>query len=755
MSDRETLLSTLPEELHDDAAKLYESSSESDPHEVIAELHRRGQLRDDQVRTAVLELESTLRVGRLRSKPPADPNPSILGPLGQGAMGEVLLAKDESLNRVVAIKRLLPELAARPAIAERFYREAQITAQLDHPSIVPIHGLYPGENGSLSYTMKLVRGRTFEDYLNETREQWTKAGCERGEHVLSARLERFLHVCDAVAYAHERGVVHRDLKPENVMVGSFGQVQVMDWGIAKVLAQPKDTEADGSGTGLHSNKMHSNKMQGTRVGSVFGTPRYMSPEQAQGQNDKIDGRSDQYALGLILFELVTLKPAVSAALDVNGCLEWAKAGRKQPMAHFHRKGPVPRELVAIVNKATELKAERRYASVAAMAEDIRRYLRDEEVSAKRDTMLQRLQRWVGRHRSTVVALGMLSVLMFVGALSMLGFAALGTLEWRRRVAAAHEDTVTALLGQAEGGAGRVDEVVRTAEKGLVGLAYAVEATLERVNLTVEPKEDEKEDKYNPCDAGPLPRARESEVYGKKIRADRLSFRHTSCTVPADEGDVLKLASVPYAFLQALLDSASAEEPLKRQEQFKQVANEEGTPIRWAKFATIDGMLAIMPGTENVPSAPPATGLPWYRGDRSTKIVWSGPTMDPDGVGLVLTATRPVFARQKQDMVLKGVAAIDLTTGAITDKLAPPEWIEEVWLVDPAGKVLLWNGLSPQGPYEPRALPPELAPRLQAQASGWYEGGGRVAAWSTVDALGWRYVLWTNDEVWSHLRTGSY
>jgi serine/threonine protein kinase len=743
MSDRETLLSTLPEALHDDAAKLYESSPEQDPHEVIAELHRRGQLRDDQVRTAVLELEGSLRVGRLRSRPPADPSPSILGPLGQGAMGEVLLAKDESLNRVVAIKRLLPELAARPAIAERFYREAQITAQLDHPSIVPIHGLHAGENGSLSYTMKLVRGRTFEEYLGETRAEWTKTGAERGEHLLSARLERFLHVCDAIAYAHDRGVVHRDLKPENVMVGSFGQVQVMDWGIAKVLAQPV-SEAPAEEAPAQSRKMH-----GTRVGSVFGTPRYMSPEQAHGQNDKVDGRSDQYALGLILFELVTLKPAVAATLDVNGCIEWAKAARKQPMTHFHRRGVVPRELAAIVNKATEQRPERRYPSVGAMAEDIRRYLRDEEVLARRDSMLQRLQRWVGRHRSTVVALGMLSVLMFAAALSALGFGAIGALEWRRRVAAAHEDTVTALLGQAESGAAKVDEVFRTAEKGLVGLAYAAEPALERPNLTIDREEDEL--KYDPCEAGDVPNLRPSEVYGRRVSVERLAVRGARCGSEDEKKQALKLVSIPYAFLQVLLDSGGEEGTLSRKERYNRVA-QQGVPIRWARLATRDGMLLTLPGTENLPSAPPATGLPWYRTAESTAIVWTGPSVDPDGTGLVLTATRPVFDRQQKPL---GVAAIDLTTAAITDKLAPPEWIEEVWLVNPVGKVMLWNGLSPTASYEPRALPAGLAQRLGAQSSGWHEQDGRVAAWSTVDALGWRLVLWTNDEVWSHLRTGSF
>ncbi|MFO0618543.1 MAG: serine/threonine-protein kinase [Polyangiaceae bacterium] len=201
---------------------------------------------------------------------------AVLGELGKGAMGEVHVARDLVLRRKVALKSILPAMQENPALFSRFLGEMQITAQLDHPFIVPVYGVENGPSGGLAYAMKLVQGKEFGVLLEETKELLHQNKPLDEAHSLEGRLEAFLKVCDAIAYAHERGVVHRDLKPANIMIGRFNEVYVMDWGIARLIKKgaEKLTQAvemyDADGADARSTTR-------TRVGSTIGTPIYMSP----------------------------------------------------------------------------------------------------------------------------------------------------------------------------------------------------------------------------------------------------------------------------------------------------------------------------------------------------------------------------------------------------------------------------------------------------------------------------------------------
>lgn len=328
----------------------------------------------------------------------------IVGEAGKGGMAVVHVAQDSELLRKVALKAMAADARDDEDMQVRFVREAQITAQLDHPHVVPVYALEAAGEGLPAYTMKLIEGRTFSEYLDAALSAHEQGRQPDEAHALPARLEHFLKVCDAIAYAHSKGVVHRDLKPANVMIGRHNEVYVMDWGICRVLGQSDDA------TMAASVMPTSGDAGTTQAGAVVGTPRYMAPEQAQGLGDAIGPHTDQCALGLMLHELVTLGAPLAGRTPFE-VLENAALGRVRPMTPACTGIPVPRELKAIVARATAYDAKHRYASVRAFAADIRRYLRGEAVEARPDNPWQKAARFLSRHRQ----LAMLALLGTVAA----------------------------------------------------------------------------------------------------------------------------------------------------------------------------------------------------------------------------------------------------------------------------------------------------------------------------------------------------
>jgi eukaryotic-like serine/threonine-protein kinase len=273
--------------------------------------------------------------------------------IGRGGMGRIHPATDRNLLRHVALKRLDRELAKVPMYKDGFIAEAQMTGQLEHPNIVPVHELAVSEDGVPYFTMKLVQGVNFDDWLRDPlRSPGSTARLEDG-------LEIFLKVCDAVAYAHHRGVIHRDLKPENVMVADFGQTYLMDWGLARLT---RTKPASGS------------RAQMEAPGPV-GTPTHMAPEQARGNPAEMDERSDVFGLGAILYELVSGKLPYGDARDVDTVLERAGAGQVVPIDVACMGIGVSKRIRSIVERAVAPKPEDRYASVVELQADVRHFLR--------------------------------------------------------------------------------------------------------------------------------------------------------------------------------------------------------------------------------------------------------------------------------------------------------------------------------------------------------------------------------------------
>ncbi|MEZ4318576.1 MAG: SUMF1/EgtB/PvdO family nonheme iron enzyme [Myxococcota bacterium] len=294
-----------------------------------------------------------------------------LGPLGQGGMGEVRRVRDRELNRVLAMKILHAAHQHRPSALARFVEEAQATAQLQHPNIVPVHDLGILPDGRIWFTMREVKGRTLAEVIQEVH------GASDGQWGLGAtgwtlhRLVVAFHaVCQAVSFAHERGVLHRDLKPENTMVGRHGEVYVLDWGLAKIVGRADLVSDLGD---LDRVRTGRSADHATRAGQVAGTPAYMAPEQARGEIDRVDERSDVYALGGMLYEILTGRPPLSGS--VAQMLRRVQAGEAVRVSHADLRGPpLPEELVEACERAMAPEPDRRFPSVSALADCVEAWL---------------------------------------------------------------------------------------------------------------------------------------------------------------------------------------------------------------------------------------------------------------------------------------------------------------------------------------------------------------------------------------------
>ena len=351
----------------------------------------------------------------------------VLRPHAKGGLGAVFVALDSELNREVALKQILDQHADDRVSRHRFLVEAEITGGLEHPGIVPVYGLGAHEGGRPYYAMRFIRGDTLQEAINEFHERENTKSPSHvggpGQDEVAARaaspsrdlalrklLRQFTDVCNAIEYAHSRGILHRDIKPSNVIVGRHGETLVVDWGLAKATGKSEPDSLERtlipqSGSGSSE----------TLPGSALGTPAYMSPEQASGDLDRVGPLSDVYSLGATLYCLLTGKaPYEGNAFEVIRQVQkgnFAKPRQLDPS--------IDTALEAVCLKAMATEPDNRYTDCRALADDIERWAADETVSAFREPLSRRARRWAKRNRTVVTGLGAAMLVATAGLAAVL------------------------------------------------------------------------------------------------------------------------------------------------------------------------------------------------------------------------------------------------------------------------------------------------------------------------------------------------
>jgi eukaryotic-like serine/threonine-protein kinase len=356
----------------------------NNPEKSLADLTPDDSAREDLKRLGDAELDATLAFVPAAG---AVPDATVISSVGEpssagtrfriirlharGGLGAVCVAHDKELDREVAVKEIQSRHAGSAESRSRFLAEAEITGRLEHPGIVPVYGLGTYADGRPFYAMKLIKGDSLKDAIDHFhRKDWsTNYGDAEREVELRKLLGRFIDVCDAVDYAHSRGVLHRDLKPGNIMLGKYGETLVVDWGLAKVVGaeeSPRGTSESSSGTDVRGSSV------ATEIGRVLGTPPYMSPEQAEGRWDDLSPASDVYSLGATLYALLTGQAPFDAA-QATDVLQQVRAGDFRPPSELKS---VPIALEAICLKAMALSPSDRFRSPRELAEAIEQYRSD-------------------------------------------------------------------------------------------------------------------------------------------------------------------------------------------------------------------------------------------------------------------------------------------------------------------------------------------------------------------------------------------
>ncbi len=672
----------------------------------------------------------------------------LIGIVGAGAMGVVHIARDNDLRRKVAFKRMLPE-AAQSLAARRFLSEVQITAQLDHPNIVPVYSLETAPDGTPAYAMKLVQGRNLQQLHTTARKQLDGDGRADRDHRLATRLEHFLKVCDAVAYAHSKGVVHRDLKPANIMIGKYHEVYVMDWGIARLVR---------SESKLTAQIQTSNEAQlGTRIGAVIGTPAYMSPEQAEGAVPLIGPHSDVFALGLILFETATLKQAYTGTTATDVLARARLADKNEPSA-YHASEQISVDIVAIIDRATARKTGSRYRTVDEMANDVRRALAGEPTHARPDNLPRKVLRWL--RRNTWVFAVVVVATVFVTGLAVVNQAASNrtALAVTRAETAEKERNISEFRSQTAAHGQRMDNhlqryegmLERISGAGTQALTLGISQDFDG-QLWTTPTFRET--------TTAAPGMQFSHHYNRPINPDwPVTHIPTSTSEDVWRADFARIVGMRGLLRDVYMHRPDGSEPPVDAAAQRELITGKQVVMEWS-YITVEksGIIMMFPGAAGWDDNYDPRERPWYKQalERRGKV-WGKPYADLMGQGRLISCVEALY---DGDGELLGVAGIDLEFNYISENYMRMEeaGFVSAYLLDQDGRVMVSTTLEDDpfvvpateeddagldyGLFEVEAVVAAAGDAEPGFLLREVEGGAeQLLTWSPLNSIGWTYVV---------------
>lgn len=583
--------------------------------------------------------------------------------IAEGGQGMLFRGKDKKLHRLIAVKSLHPEKSGDLRQRRFFLTEARVTAQLDHPAIVPIYTLNSDRKHGLHLAMKLINGITLKAYLEQVSTHYRLDGVNSfdEEKAMRNRLETFLKICDALEYAHSRNVMHCDLKPANIMIGEYHETYLMDWGIARPIrtSEPSLT--------------------------LTGTPQYLSPEAIQGE--KCDQRADIFAMGAILFEVVMLKTAFTGT-TAEELMANIRDGNMEPLEH--RFGArINNDLKAILSKALANDPSDRYQQIGELSADLRRYLMGLEVRANPDNLLMKVIRWSYIHRRVTLILLLLALLVGAGALSYSLYQNYRFSEEMRQ----RDYALGVAFSVCTRAAYQLDEQFLKMEQMTDLLAADVRFLL-KYDVHDKPG---KKDYHRVRDIRRVhsPTMIYSAFHRGTIDPGSLVYNVTPDTEQKQlEQRLEPLSRFIPRLLQVILASPRNAKVLpNRLEQMKQEAFAQGTPVIRVLFGFSDGLYVAYPAAGAFPEHyDPRTRI-WYKIVAESKDggpVWTRPYIDsiPE-IGLVISCCAPLHL---QDGGLDGVCAIDISLAELIEELHSAgnsgSYVEEKAIVNDSGQIIV-------------------------------------------------------------------
>lgn len=651
----------------------------------------------------------------------------------QGGQGILSLGSDRNLKRPVAVKALREELADDKSQRDSFIAEAKITAQLDHPSIVPIYSLNSDSKDNLYLAMKMINGQNFKTYLEQICTHYKLDGIHSFDERKSLlfRLDMFLKICEALEYAHSRNVMHCDLKPENIMIGEYHEAYLMDWGIARLIEEPDYDPA-----------------KWIPPSKITGTPRFLSPEAIKGEHT--DQRADIYAMGLILYEVVTLAEAFDG-VDVTGVIENIGCGNMRGIVHkFGYK--IDSDLKAIIQKATEYEREDRYSSVRELADDIKRYLRSEEVSANPDSWFGRILRWMSVHRIAVLAMILGALLLGAGAIS----AALYREITRERYQAARDNALSIVFNRCNRTAFIFDKQFAKFENALKSIAaeslFMLNVKLPADEIKVplytdkQSYEDSQKSDSNYVRAG---------LYPVLFDFDRIEYLTVGERKAEDVDRVSRMTLMIPRFRRWILESPyGASLDRDNIETLRKRALQDGMPMLRIYMGFSNGLYVSYPADSQPKDEYDPRNREWYAdavANGNTAMRWGKPYYDYANSLIVLSGTLPLLDTYGK---FYGVSALDIGVEFIVRELESignsGEFVMEKIFVDKNGEIVLSTGNAgtvkgdmTDANGRRKTLDRNVYSRMRAMKFGHFivdeEGRSVVYVFAQIPTVSWMYV----------------